>query len=251
MNHPQAYMFRSIISLLVLVPNLVAQDSESETAVLRATISKVVDTQTLESKERLAWKAEKASMEKLLILHQKELTLLNEELANSGTSAPAYAETIQNLEQEISELKTARTKALASLNKNLPQLKNLLKKLPKPLQHEIQEILAALETQPTPNPRDTLQTTIAALDKIYDFNRKITTKEEFSAGKSVKILYLGLGQAFYLGSNTLAGTGHPTSEGWTWIPTPKNRPEIEKAFAIYEEKQPPALLDLPLTLREQ
>lgn len=228
-----------------------AQEEVDEAAVieLRETISKLVDVQTLESKERLEWQARKAELGNLLALHQKELKLLEEELAKAGKTAPAHEEQTDEIQAEIAALKEARQVAAEAVARNQPRLLALSKRLPAPLQLDAGVDLATISAwQPGDEPREALQAMLAFLDKSEQFNRRFTRGVEVRDGSEVEVLYLGLAQAYYLSRKGKAGVGRPGPEGWRWQSKPEVRDALEEAFAIMDQKLPPASVTFPLQL---
>lgn len=220
---------------------------------LREAISKLVDVQTLESKERNDWVAKKASFGALLELHQRELKLLDEELAKAGKTAPAHETQTADLESEIQALKQARQLTAEAIARNLPRLSTLAQQFPKPLLVDVEADLASLKAHgPQDEPRDALQSMLAVLAKAEQFNRRFTRSTEVQDGSEVQVLYLGLAQAYYMDRKAdgkgKAGVGRPSAEGWTWKSQAEIREALQAAFEIMDKKRQPATVTLPLTL---
>lgn len=239
------------VSLSVSRAQEAADPGAQEAAVveLRAAISKLVDVQTLESKERNDWQARRASFESLLELHQRELKLLDEELAQAGTTAPAYEEQTTELKAGIEELKQARALAAEAVARTLPRLIQLAARFPEPLRLEVETELADLEAHRAEDePRDALLTMLSVIDKAEQFNRRFTRSTEVHQGSEVQVLYLGLAQAYYMNRSDKAGVGRPGPQGWVWKSRREIRDSLEAAFDIMDKKRPPATVILPLTL---
>lgn len=244
-------MLRSAAILLACLTISSAQPEELVIAELQQTISEIVETKSLESQETNAWETEKQELATLRQLHTKELALLKEELAASGTSAPEHLETTKTLEEEIANLRAARQKITQTLATAVPRTLALAKSFPKPLQEEISTETANLTArQASDEPREALQNVLSILEKARLFNRKLTRTTEIREKRSVQVLYLGLSQAFFADRENLAGIGRPSPEGWTWETRPDLHPEITKTFSILDEKQVPAMVNLPLQIQE-
>ena len=238
-------------SLLVSEAQEAVNQSATDAAVveLREAISKLVDVQTLESKERNDWTAKKASFAKLLDLHQRELSLLNEELAKAGKTAPAHEAQTAEMEVEIEALKQARRLTSEAVVRNQPRLLNLSAAFPKPLLDEVEAELLTLKVwNPELEPRDALQAMLTVLAAAEQFNRRFTRSIEVHDGSEVQVLYLGLAQAYYMDSGNKAGVGRPAAEGWVWESMPGIRSELSDAFDTMDRKRPPATVTLPLKL---
>ncbi len=245
-------MYQSIIILLVLALPLAAQQPDPAITELRETISKIVDTQTLESRERLDWQSRKAEMQALLELHQRELALLDEELAKAGQSAPGHQDTTDSLKSEIESLRASRRATSEAVARNVPRAIALAKRFPSPLIQDAETELAALDAwKPSDEPREALQSVIALLAKAHQFNRRLTRVPEIRDKREVEVLYLGLARAFYADREGNAGIGRPGPDGWTWQARPEIHSELTTAFATLDKKLPPTMVELPLQLKER
>ena len=243
-------MLRTSFIFLLSFPSVFAQQNDSGIIELRATISKIVDVQVIESKERLAWETRRQELGKLLQLHRQELVFLDEELGEAGNSAPAHAEAIAEIKVEIEALKQARRLTSEAVARNIPRIMHLAKSLPEPLTKELETELATLNSwQPSDEPRAALRSIIALLGKAEQFNRRFTRTTEVREGQEVGVLYLGLAQAFYAGRKDKAGIGQPGPDGWTWKVQPEIHSELINTFEILDQKQPPSMVTLPLEIR--
>lgn len=226
-----------------------AAEVDTRVIELREAISKLVDLQTLESKERNDWAAKKASFAGLLELHRRELELLNEELAKAGKTAPTHDSQASDLEKQIEALKQARRLTAEAVARNLPRLTKLAAAFPKPLLDDLEPDLAALMAhKPTDEPRKALQAMLNVISEAEQFNRRFTRSTEVRDGSEVQVLYLGLAQAYYMNGGNNAGIGRPTADGWKWKKQEDVSEPLQAAFEIMDKKRPPTTVILPLTL---
>lgn len=236
-----------ILPVLFLCHTAIAEDAAI--IELREIISKIVDTQTLESKERLDWETQKAEMTALLDLHLKELNLLDEELEKSGRSAPNDADSTDSLKKEINNLKASRRQASEAIARNVPRTILLAKSLPTPLLAEVDPEISTLSAwNPTEEPREALRTILSFIAKAEQFNRRFTRSTEVIQDREVEVLYIGLARAFYAGKNNSAGIGKPSPDGWLWESRPDLHSAITGAFDTLDKKLPPAMIDLPMEI---
>jgi DUF438 domain-containing protein len=244
-------MSRILLTISFLSISLVhAEPEDASVAELRETISKIVDVQTTESDERLDWKARKDEFTALLDLQVRELKLLDEELNKAGQSAPSHAEATEKIKTEITSLKQARSLATEAVSRNIPRVSSLAKRFPQPLLKEAEIEIATLTTwKPTDEPRDALRSILSLLAKAEQFNRRFTRTTEIRDGREVKVLYLGLAQAFYMDLKDQAGIGQPGPNGWEWKSKPEIRSELKAAFETLDKKRPPTMVTLPLEIR--
>lgn len=240
------------LALAFLGSPLPAQESRPDAAVveLRETISRIVDTRALESKERSEWEARKNSMAALLDLHRRELALLDEELEKAGQSAGGYDEKKREAEAEIAALREARRAASEAVARNRDRALAFAKRFPAPLAEEAGAETVALENwKPGDEPRDGLQAILGLVSKAEQFNRRLTRSREERDGREAEVLYLGLAIAYYADRSGNAGTGVPGPDGWIWSGRNDLHGEIVKAFDQLDRKRPPHLVALPVKLQ--
>jgi hypothetical protein len=241
-------MHRPALALLLSFLNVMA--AEPDLAALRETISKIVDTQTLESKERMDWESRKAEFAALLGLHRKEIALLAEELEKAGQSAPGHGASADAMKAEIETLKETRRLAKEAIARNVPRAIALTTRFPEPLKKDCEtEIASLIKWVAADEPREALQSILSILAKAQQFDRRLNRTTEIRDGREVDVLYLGLARAFYASKKQSAGIGEPGSDGWKWTAKPEIRTELLAAFDILDKKRPPAMVRLPLEIQ--
>ncbi len=229
---------------------LPAMAAEPDVAALRETISKIVDTQTLESKERTDWQSRKAEFAALLELHRKEIALLDDELEKAGQSAPGHGESADAMKAEIESLKETRRLAKEAVARNVPRAIALTARFPDPLKKDCETEIASLSAWAAADePREALQSILSVLAKAQQFDRRLTRTTEIRDGREVDVLYLGLARAFYADKKQGAGIGEPGADGWKWTAKPEIRAELLAAFDTLDKKRPPAMVSLPLEIQ--
>lgn len=237
-------------ALALLFSCLTATAVESDIAALRETISKIVDTQTLESKERTDWEVRKAEFSALLEIHRKEITLLDEELQKAGQSAPGHGESSDAMKAEIESLKETRLLVSEAVARNVPRAIALTARFPDPLKEDCESEIASLRIwAPANEPREALQSILSILAKAQQFDRRLTRTTEIRDGREVNVLYLGLARAFYADLKQGAGIGVPGADGWKWTAKPEIRADLLAAFDTLDKKRPPAMVRLPLEIQ--
>ena len=238
------------LTIALLFSCATAKAEEPDVTALRETISKIVDTQTLESKERKDWESRKAEFAALLELHRKEIALLDEELDKAGQSAPGHGESADTMKQEIESLKQTRRLATEAVARNVPRAIALTKRFPDPLRKDCEVEIAALTAWVAADePREALQSILSVLTKAQQFDRRLTRATEIRDGREVDILYLGLARAFYADKKQSAGIGEPGNDGWKWTTKPEIRTELLAAFDSLDKKRPPTMVRLPLEIQ--
>ncbi|MEY3395357.1 MAG: hypothetical protein RL346_1593 [Verrucomicrobiota bacterium] len=243
-------LLRALLPTLLMPSLILAEMEDAEVIMLRETVSKIVDVQTRESEERLQWKSRKDELAALLELHARELALLDQELAKAGNSASGHEEATSDMKSKIGALKQTRMLTSEAVARNIQRINQIAKRFPSPLRKEAETELTNLERwKPSEEPRDALRSILDVLAKAEQFNRRLTRSTEILEGREVEVLYLGLGQAFYMDRKDRAGVGQPGTDHWEWKSKPEIRSELTKALEAIDKKRTPTMVNLPLEIR--
>ncbi len=248
-----------IITLLSLSSSLCAQGKKDtlDPAAKRELIKQWVQTERLITEEKNTWKVEKQRMQDLLNIYQKELTLLNEEIEKAGASAELADDRKGELESELKAYRDAQRLLIDSLTNMLPRTRNLIKRLPDPLQKELSTDIDLLSSPDAmEKPRDVLKSILNVLTSAGRFNRSVTVAEqtrELGSGEkmTLNVLYLGLARAYFASSaGDTSGIVTLGEDGWNWQDKPELADDIRRAIAVYKKDQQPQLIQLPVGLNK-
>ena len=149
------------------------------------------------------------------------------------------------LEQEQGSLASSLGRIGAALHTLQPQL-------PPPLVAAFGKDLPKLD-EPERSASEKLQTALALLGQLADFQRRVTVSEtvmKLADGEDhlVKQIYLGTGQGWYVSADSKhAAVGAPSVDGWRWTETGEAA-AINRVLAILERKQAPTLVSVPARL---
>ncbi len=247
-------------SILALTPMLYGQTETSvEIQDARSALEEWVETKRVISKEKRDLQLAKEMLSERIRLVEREIESLQAKMKEAEGSIQEADKKKAELEEERDQLKNASSSLEDVLGAYESQLKALLKRLPDPIRDRVKPL-----TQRLPKDGEEIklslserfQNVVGILNEIEKFNRDITVTSElrnFDDGTSAEVttLYIGLGQAFYTGSNgKLAGRGRATNEGWVWesIDDPEAGKEIANAIAILNNEQVASFVQLPAKL---
>lgn len=230
---------------------------------VRNIIKEWVDTEKTISAEQQAW--------------QENKSLLNDILTSLNTEEKILRETINNAKQDTTRADEERLELVSKRDeyrRNSDLLKEniglyerqailLVQQVPIILQDEMGPLINKLNKAGSSNYSlsERAQTLISILTAIQQFDNNITVANEIrrlNSGKDgeVKTLYIGLSRAFYVdNAKTTAGYGYPKENApdgsWEWIEQTNLAGDILNAVNIYENRETPALISLPLQIKEQ
>ncbi|MGJ8677386.1 MAG: DUF3450 family protein [Akkermansiaceae bacterium] len=215
-------------------------------------------TERLIEQESADWDSQRQHSQRLLSLYDKELVLLDEELSQSGNNAELVDAETEQLKQSLAASETTRRRVIAHVAKLRPQVLDLLKKLPTPLQEQLKDQAFTLENKVSNTSVDAM---LRAITKIYQeserFNRNYVFEEhpiEIN-GESLraKVIYLGLSHALFIAGD-LAGEARPSDQNtgnWIFSERPEMKKNILSAFAVHEKEIASSLFEIPLKLTTQ
>ena len=229
----------------------------------REALAKWVDVQKTISRERRQWRESKQMLKDRIDVVKREIASLREKIAEAEQNITETDKERQGLIATNDKLKAASTSLEKTLMRLERRTKGLAKRLPAPAMDSVDPLIARLPDNPENSERSLQQrfpTVVGILNELNAFNNKITAApevRELSDDRTAEVttLYIGLGQAYYVGSGSgksrVAGYGAPGADGWTWQRADHAAQAIADAVAIYEGNQVASFIRLPIELRGQ
>jgi hypothetical protein len=224
---------------------------------VRLARGKWIETQQIIAKERADWQQGREHLLGRLELIKKEVATLEEGI---GDSEKKVAESDRKHEQMVAEnekLKSSGQQLTDAATGMEQKLRVLWKTLPEPLQTKVQPLFQRMPEDPAKSRAsfpERFQNVLAALSAINGANNEISVSYEvhkLAGGRpaEVKVLYAGLGQAWYMSANGEAGIGRPAPDGWKWEAADDLAGPMVKALEVLDGKQSPAFVPLPVRIR--
>lgn len=249
------YYIPSIILLLTAVHTATASPKALEAA--RSSVKEWAATEKAISQEAAEWGGRKHLLEDLIEVAAQRIRRLEGELEAGADQLSAADEARAMLldQQESVDAEVEQVEAfLAGIE---ARLRALRPQLPEPL---LEELATVYQRLPDASGESRLElgermrTVVNLLSRIRQFDEKLSLSESLrklpgsDAVASVRTLYVGLGQAYYLGPDS-AGYGRPGPEGWVWHSEPELREAVGEAMALAEGAAVvPKFVDLPVRL---
>jgi septal ring factor EnvC (AmiA/AmiB activator) len=199
-----------------------------------------------------SWRQDKPVLEQQLDLLERESKSLSEVLEQSSKQQDQVEQRRLDLLRQQTQLEQEQDALSASLGRIAAGLHELQSQLPPPLVAAFAKDLPKLD-EPERSASEKLQTALALLGQLADFEQKVTVNEtvmKLADGEDhlVKQVYLGTGQGWYVSSDLKhAAVGAPSIDGWSWTETDEAA-AINRVLAILERKQSPDLVSVPARL---
>jgi FtsZ-binding cell division protein ZapB len=259
-----------LILILCLVPSSIksAEQTASPTNAARTPPSleetrlmmgKWIETQQIISRERKDWQQGKEILAGRLELVKKEIAALDEKSKQAQSSVAEADKKRNDLLAENEQLKTAGAQLAEAVTAMEGEVRRLFKQLPEPIQTKLQPLYQRIPEDPAKtrvSVAERFQNVLGILNEVNKANNEIAVSYEvhnLADGKpsEVKVVYVGLAQAYYVSAHGEAGIGRPTADGWKWEPSQAIARQILTVLEILQGKGTPAFVPLPAKLQKK
>ncbi len=231
--------------------------AEASPADSRTEIKRWIEARKTIQRTKRDWKVEQATLQQSIGLLERELKLLDTEIA--GLEAGATEGATQR--RKLTDRQKALTATAESVSKRMKTLEKrliaLARVFPRPLSEKAAPLLRRLLSSSGPGESSLgqrLQAMLGILNEVDKFNSSLTLTGELRNidGKQTQVetLYLGLSQAYYVDrTGSRAGVGAPTKDGWEWTQRNELAPAMMHVLQVYRNEHPAEFISLPVTLK--
>ena len=224
---------------------------------VRALLAKWSETQQILSKEREEWKQGKEVLLSRIDLLKGEVAALEGKSAEASKGTQDVRRERQELLSQAEVLKSSAEELAKLVGEMEGRIRTLQPRLPDPLKEKIGPLYSRMpadSAHSAASPAERFQNIAGILNEINKFNGEITITSEIrtlSDGKpaEVRVIYVGLGQAYFVGSQGQAGIGRPGAAGWEWKTDDAIAPRVQEVVEILQSKAKPKFVALPVDLR--
>lgn len=234
------------------------QSAESQLAASQTAFDRWVDLQQSIAEEKSDWAVENEYL-------NEEIRLLREEIAALTEKETGLKESTDTIEAELKKI-SDENESLAAASKlveqNLPELESGIRALntsfPVPLQSIVETLVDRLPKEGasnTPGVSERLQVIVGVLGQVDKFNGQMSVQVETQNNATgekvqVQVLYLGLGQAWFVNKDDkYAGYGQPGEKGWVWTQDDSIAPTLRQAVKVYENSALAEVVHLPVSFK--
>ncbi len=223
----------------------------------RLTMTKWIETQQIIARERGEWQQSKDVLKGRVELVAKEVTTLDERIVQAQASLAETDRKREELAKERDQLKASTERLVKTVTAMEAEVRNLSKVMPDPVRTKLQPLFNRIPEDPA-NTRvsvaERFQNVLGILNEVNKVNSEMSINFEVrtmpdGSSAECQVLYVGLGQAYYLSPRGDAGIGRPTADGWKWESAPASADGILKALEILQGKHTPAFVPLPVKIQ--
>lgn len=224
---------------------------------VRLQMDKWIETQQIIAKESKDWQQSKGMLLGRLELVHKEIALLEEKSKQAESAVAEAGRKREELVSENEKLKATGTQLAEAVAALEADVRRIYPELPEPIQTKLQPLYQRIPADPSQTSAslaERFQSVLGILNELNKANNEISIHYEvhnLADGKpsEVKVLYVGLAQAYYVSARGEAGVGRPSAGGWKWEPLQKGSREVLVAQEILQGKQTPAFVPLPVKIQ--
>jgi soluble cytochrome b562 len=223
----------------------------------RLTMGKWIETQQIISKERKDWQQGKEILAGRVDLVKQEIATLEtkiKEAQSSVDAADAKHGELLEAQKKLEAIDATLADAVGGMEQ---QVRRLMKQVPEPIRTKLEPLFQRIpedSTKAKVSVAERFQNVLGILNELNKAATDLTINYEvrnLADGKpaEVRVIYIGLTQAYYVSSGGEAGVGRPGPEGWTWEPSKTIANDVSMALDIQQGKQTPAFVPLPAKLQ--
>jgi hypothetical protein len=225
-------------------------------AAAREVMKQFGETRRLISEERSNWRRGRELLDGRIAMLNSDIAALDESTKKIRDEIKERQQTLNDKQRENKAFKDASDSLAATVVTLERRTSTLLRQLPEVLVSRIQPFVDRLPEDPDQTELSILQrfqTVLGILKEVNRFNSEISVSEMRiqHEGKDVLVtaLFVGLGRGYYVSpKGDMAGIGTATAEGWVWTPADEAAPQIAKLVAIWQKKELPAFVKVPVDI---
>jgi hypothetical protein len=222
----------------------------------RLMMGRWIETQQIISKERKDWQQGKDVLVGRLDVVKQEVASLDDKIKKASAGMLEAEKKKADLAAERDQLKATGADLAKTVAAMEAEVRRLFKMMPDPFQTRVKPLYTRIPEDPEKakvSLAERFQNVLGILNEMNKANNELTVSfevHELANGKpsEVKVLYVGLAQAYYVSGGGEAGIGRPTADGWKWEANDAIARDVMRAFEVRDNKHSPVFVPLPVKL---
>lgn len=223
----------------------------------RLRMGKWIETQQVIARERNEWQQGREVLVARVELLRKEANALQDKIHEAEVAVTASNKKKEALVTTNDQLKAVARDMATVVTMLEADVLRMAKSLPEPLLTKLQPLYQRIPTDAATtkiSAGERFQSVLGIINIVNQAHTDLTVNYEVRTLQSgtpseVRVLYVGLAQAYYVSASGEAGIGRPTPEGWKWEPSTLISHDVLTSLDILSNKQSPAFVPLPVTIQ--
>ena len=225
----------------------------------RALLQQWSATERMIASERAEWESGKAMLQGRIQLLKVSIDETEKKIAEAKAKLEDARKRTKEAEAEKAQIRDATDALVAVVPELEAGVKDLFHRAPGLVQEKIRVLH---DRMPKPGAdlknitaAERFQNVLGILNELNKANNEINTVPEIhdlGNGKKaeVKVVYVGLGQGYFVNSNgDIGGLGLPSADGWKWNPDPAIAPKMRELVEVMKKAVAPKLVELPADIQ--
>lgn len=225
----------------------------------RALLQQWSATERMIASERAEWESGKAMLQGRIQLLKVSIDETEKKIAEAKAKLEDARKRTGEAEAEKAQIRDATDALVAVVPELEAGVKDLFHRAPGLVQEKIRVLH---DRMPKPGAdlknitaAERFQNVLGILNELNKANNEINTVPEIhdlGNGKKaeVKVVYVGLGQGYFVNSNgDIGGLGLPSADGWKWNPDPAIAPKMRELVEVMKKAVAPKLVELPADIQ--
>lgn len=216
-------------------------------------------TQRQISNEKTEWETGKAMLEGRIQLLKLSVEETQKKIAEAKAKLEEVKKRTAEAETEKAQIKQATEALLAEAPTLEKSIREIYQSVPGVVQEKIKVLYDRIPKEGADikniTAAERYQNVLGILNELNKANNEFTSLPEIhdlGGGKKaeVKVVYLGLGQGYFVNSNgDIGGLGLPDKTGWKWTTDPQIAPKMRELVEVMKKSVAPKLVELPAKIQ--
>jgi predicted nucleic acid-binding Zn-ribbon protein len=225
----------------------------------RSLLQQWAATQRLISSERTEWETGKAMLEGRIQLLKSSIEETEKKIAEAKTKLEDAKKRTAEAEAEKAQIKEASDALIAAAPELEKGVKDLFKRVPGIVQEKVKVLHDRIPKEGADlkniTAAERFQNVLGILNELNKANNELNSLPEIhdlGNGKKaeVKVVYVGLGQGYFVNSNgDIGGLGLPSETGWVWNTDAAIAPKMRELVEVMKKAVAPKLVELPAQIQ--
>lgn len=223
----------------------------------RLRMGKWIETQQIIARERGEWQQGREVLVGRVELLRKEVQGLQEKIRAAEASVAETEAKKSALVADKDGIAAVTARMATAVAKYEADVRTLSRSLPEPLRAKLQPLYQRIPEDPSKTKvsvAERFQSVLGIVNGANQAHTDLGVEYEVrtlanGTPTEVRVLYVGLAQAYYVSASGEAGIGRPTSDGWKWEPSKAISADVLTTLDILSGKHSPAFVPLPVTIQ--
>lgn len=223
----------------------------------RSVLAKWMETERIIAQERDAWQHSRDMLKARIDLVNGEIQAQQEKMKQLKTTGADLGGKRAILAADDQSARGALDTLSESIGSLEEAVRGLSARFPEPLLARVRPLLDRMPADPAHTKvslAERFQNVVGILNEANKFDNDISMNAEIrtlanGTPSEVRVVYVGLGQAYFVSANGEAGIGRPGPDGWRWEVDRSIAPAVAQVVEILQAKSKPKLVPLPVDIR--